>query len=301
MRPSVLGIATVTALISATLLAVPVAGTAAPVAPLYQEYVAMGDSFTSSTGFNTLPDTRFVPIGCAQAKTNYPHQVAAMLQVPTFTDASCGGATINNIAGPQGTFSGVNAPQLDRLTPTTDLVTIGISGNDIGLVQLSVACGVAGVTLTSCKAQNTKGGVDRVSAKIAETQVELEAAVEAVQARSPLARVVLVNYLESVPDNGRACFPLVPVRQVDMPWLSAKYQEMNTMIAAAAANTGADVADTYTPTIGHSTCAPPRTRYVETVGVITLNPVGSISAPLHPNIAGATAQAAAVYAAITAG
>ncbi len=301
MRTSLLGAVTATAVLGATLLAVPAAGSEpeAPVAPAYTEYVAMGDSFTSSTGFSALPDTRFVPIGCAQSRTDYPHLVAAMLQVPTFIDASCGGATIDNLAGPQRTFGGVNAPQLDRLTPTTDLVTIGISGNDIGMVQVSVECGVAGLTLTSCQAKFTKGGVDRVSAKIAETQVELEAAVEAVQARSPHARVILVNYLESVPDSGRACFPLVPVRQVDMPWLSAKYQEMNAMIAAAAANTGADLADTYTPSIGHSTCAPPRTRYVETVGVLTLNPIGSISAPLHPNRAGAVAQAAAVYAEIT--
>jgi lysophospholipase L1-like esterase len=300
MRTSLLGAITATSLLGATLLAVPAVGSepVTPVEPAYTEYVAMGDSFTASTGFSTLPDTRFVPIGCTQSKTDYPHQVAAMLQVATFVDASCGGATIDNLAGPQKTFGGINAPQLDRLTPTTDLVTIGISGNDIGMVQVSVECAIAGLTLTSCKAQNTKGGVDRVSARIAATQVELEAAVQAVKERSPHARVILVNYLESVPDSGRACFPLVPVRQVDMPWLSDKFKEMNAMIAAAAANTGADLADTYTPTIGHSVCAPPRTRYVETVGVLTLNPIGSISAPLHPNIAGATAQAAAVYAEI---
>ena len=196
-----------------------------------------------------------------------------------------------HLAGPQNTGLGLNAPQLDRLTPTTDLVTIGIGGNDIGLVQVSVECAFAGVTFTSCKARYTKGGVDRVSAKIAATQVELEAAVEAVRARSPHARVILVNYLESVPDSGLGCYPFVPVNPPDMVWLSAKYKEMNAMIAAAAANTGADLADTYTPTIGHSTCASPRTRYVETLGVLTVNPVGSISGPLHPNRAGAAAQA----------
>jgi lysophospholipase L1-like esterase len=298
MRALTLG--TATALIGATLLAVPIAETASAttVEPLYQEYVAMGDSFTSSTGYSTLPTTQFVPLGCTQSVSDYPHQLATMLQVPTFTDASCGGATSANLAGTQNTGLGVNAPQLDRLTPTTDLVTIGIGGNDIGLVQVSVECAVAGVTFTSCKARYTSGGVDRVSAKIAATRLKLEAAVAAVRARSPHARVILVNYLESVPDDGKGCYPLVPVTPTDMAWLSARFKEMNAMIAAAAANTGADLADTYTPTIGHSVCAPPRTRYVEPLGVLTVNPVGSISAPLHPNQAGAAAQALAVYATI---
>ena len=301
MRRSLLGSATAIALISATLLTAPGIATASATSdpPAYQEYVAMGDSYTASSGFSSLPSTQFVPIGCAQAVTNYPHQVAKLLQVPKFTDASCGGATSDDLAGSQNTGGGVNRPQLDRLTPTTDLVTIGIGGNDVGLVQLAVECALASVTFTSCKTRYTSGGVDRASVKIAATQVKIETAVQAVRARSPHARVILVNYLEAVPDDGQGCYPFVPVKPTDMAWFTAKYKEMNAMIAAAASNTGADLADTYTPTIGHSTCAPAKTRYVEPLGLLTLNPVGSISAPLHPNIAGATAQSIAVYAEIT--
>lgn len=292
--------ASATALIGATMVAVSAPAGADPsapaVAPLYREYVAMGDSYTASTGYSSLPTTEYVPVGCAQSRTDYPHQVAALLAVETFIDASCGGATIDDLTSPQNTAGGVNPPQLDRLTPTTDLVTIGIGGNDIGMVQIGIDCALAGVTLTSCKTKYTRGGADQVSVRIAATLNELETAVDAVHARSPHARVVLVNYLETVPDSGQSCYPLVPINPRDMAWFAAKFKEMNAMLATAAERTGAELVDTYTPTIGHNVCAAPTKRYVETLGVLTLNPIGSISAPLHPNRAGANAQSRIIHA-----
>ena len=73
------------------------AGAATPTT--YKEYVALGDSYTSSTGFSMVPDQTFVPLGCAQSVSDYPHQVAGLLKVATVRDASCGGATTNNFAG----------------------------------------------------------------------------------------------------------------------------------------------------------------------------------------------------------
>jgi lysophospholipase L1-like esterase len=271
-------------------------------APAYQEYVALGDSYTASTGFNTLPDQTFVPLGCAQAVTDYPHQVATLLHVATFRDASCGGATTSDFTAPQSVPGGTNAPQFDRITPTTDLVTIGIGGNDVGLVGLAEECLQAGLTLQSCKANHTKNGVDDVSAKIAAARPKIEAAVNGARARAAAnVRIVVVNYLEAVPDNGKGCYPLVPLSPTDMAWFTQKYKEMNAMLAAAAAATNADLADTYSPTIGHNVCALPWVRYVETVTVVSLNPIGSIAAPLHPNVAGANAQSQLVFARIAQG
>ena len=56
--------------------------------------------------------------------------------------------------------------------------------------------------------------------------------------------------------------------------------------------------DTYTPTIGHNACTLPTVRYVETAGVLSINPTVNIAAPLHPNVAGANAQSAIVGDAI---
>ncbi len=272
----------------------------AATAPSYKEYVALGDSYTSSTGFSMLPDQTFVPLGCAQSVSDYPHQVAALLKVPTFRDASCGGATTSNFAGPQSTQAGTNSPQFDRITPTTDLITIGIGGNDIGLVGLAQECLQS--TVASCKSAHVKNGVDDVSAKIAATQPKIEAAVAGARARAAKkARIILVNYLEAMPDNEQGCYPFVPVKPDDAAWFTQKYKEMNAMLARAAAATKAEVADTYTPTIGHNACTLPNVRYVETFTVISLNPAVNIAAPLHPNQAGANAQSQLVFAHITRG
>jgi lysophospholipase L1-like esterase len=274
------------------------AGAATP--PTYQEYVALGDSYTASTGFSMLPDQTFVPLGCAQSVSDYPHQVAALLKVPTFRDASCGSATTANFAGSQSTQAGTNPPQFDRIKPTTDLVTIGIGGNDIGLVGLAEECLQS--TVVSCKSTHVKNGVDDVSAKIAATQPKIEAAIVGARARAAKkARIILVNYLEAMPDNEKGCYPLVPVSPEDAQWFTQKYKEMNAMLARAAAAQKAEVADTYGPTIGHNACTLPNVRYVETFTVISLNPAVNIAAPLHPNQAGANAQSQLVFAHIARG
>lgn len=297
-RPSVYIALLIAGLAAASSLVFSPAGAAT--APRYQEYVALGDSYTSSTGFSMVPDQTFVPLGCAQSVSDYPHQVASLLKVPAFRDASCGGATTNNFSGPQATQAGTNAPQFDRISSTTDLITIGIGGNDIGLVGLAQECLQS--TLVSCKSKHVKNGVDDVSAKIAATQPKIEAAIAGARARAARkARVILVNYLEAMPDNEKGCYPLVPVSPADAQWFTQKYKEMNAMLAAAAAAQKAEVADTYGPTIGHNACTPPNVRYVEAAGVISLNPLVNIAAPLHPNQAGANAQSQLVFAHITRG
>ena len=78
-----------------------------------------------------------------------------------------------------------------------------------------------------------------------------------------------------------------------MQYLYARFLELNAMVARAAAKGGADLVDTYTPSIGHDVCAAPNQRYVEGLGVLSLNDV-AIAIPAHPTAAGARAQAAAV-------
>ncbi|MEY2588789.1 MAG: hypothetical protein QOJ67_773, partial [Acidimicrobiaceae bacterium] len=74
-------------------------------------YAAMGDSYTS--GPLVLPhDTTWVPEDCGQSVRNYPHLAAAAIGATTFTDVSCGSATIDDLYQPQTglPLGGVNAP-----------------------------------------------------------------------------------------------------------------------------------------------------------------------------------------------
>jgi len=100
-------------------------------------YVALGDSYTAGPLIMPMNDA-FV---CARSARDYPALLAARLQVQQFTDVSCSSATTRDFGSPQpGNVSGTNAPQYDALTRGTTLVTVGIGGNDIGLVGLAESC-----------------------------------------------------------------------------------------------------------------------------------------------------------------
>lgn len=286
-----------------------VAQSASAAGPAYAEYVALGDSWSADVviaDLNGPPDTTHVPLGCAQSHSNYPKQVAAAIGITSFRDATCGAATTDHFWGPQSVpFGGVNPPQFDRLTPTTDLVTIGIGGNDAGFAGDAFSCItpvidpvlIAGVKLQpSCKDKFTKGGVDQLAQQIAESRPKLIAAIDEVQRRAPLARVLVVDYLAALPRKG--CWPTVPIWHEDMVYLHDTMLKLNAMVKDAALTAGAEFVDTYTPSLGHHVCTGPLKRYVEGLGLVSLNDP-AIAVPAHPNQAGADAQAAAVLAALT--
>jgi len=294
-------------LASATLVALTsTSGAEAAVAPAYQEYVALGDSWSADVviaDLHGLPDDTHVPMGCGQSHSNYPKLVAKALAIPTFRDATCGSATTADFYAPQNApAGGVNPPQFDRLTPTTDLVTVGIGGNDAGFAGAAVSCItplidpklLLGTKLApSCKDKFTAGGVDQLARDIANSRDDLVAAFDEIQRRSPLARVIVVDYLAALPRFG--CWPLVPIWQEDMIYLHDTFLRLNAMVREAAAEAGVEFVDTYSQTQGHHVCTGPLKRYVEGLGLVSVNDP-AIAVPAHPNQAGADAQARVVLA-----
>jgi hypothetical protein len=75
--------------------------------------------------------------------------------------------------------------------------------------------------------------------------------------RSPNASVLVVNYSAIFPHAGPGCWPQMPVAEGDVPWLRAKQEELNAMLAAQAAAHGAEVIDVYAASRGHDACALP--------------------------------------------
>ena len=260
-------------------------------------YVALGDSYTS--GPLVLPhDTTWVPEDCGQSVRNYPHLAAAAIPVASFTDVSCGSATINDLYQPQDGLpaGGVNAPQLDAVGPDADVVTLGMGGNDVGFVGLALGCirFVGPPAEQPCSPEYTAGGRDRMSEKIAEVGPELGQAIRDIHTKAPNAQVFIVSYPTSLPDDGVACWPYVPILPEDMPYLVAKYKEMNAMLAAQAAANGATFIDIYTSSIGHDACQIPAVAWVN--GMVVVPP----SYPAHPNQFGLAHSGAVVAAAIQA-
>ncbi|MFD0346933.1 hypothetical protein ACFQ0M_14495 [Kitasatospora aburaviensis] len=70
---------------------------------------------------------------------NYGHLVAAALKAANYTDVTCAAAKVKAMTQAQyDAFIRVNDPQLDAVTADTDLVTLGIGGNDLGVTDLGL-------------------------------------------------------------------------------------------------------------------------------------------------------------------
>ncbi|WP_187776368.1 SGNH/GDSL hydrolase family protein [Antrihabitans cavernicola] len=276
-------------------------GTQASAAPAYSEYVALGDSWSADVSVLNAT-TRFTPIACAQSNANYPKQVAAALGVAVFRDATCGGATTADMTSPQqisqvgGLLAGVNPAQFDRLTPTTDLVTVGIGGNDVGLADAIMGCTSNVDVGTPCKDRFFKGGVDTISVKTRETEAKIVDVIAGIRARSPKAKIELVGYLDGVPTQ-RGCFATIPITDGDITWIGQKLVELDGVMRSAAATAGANYVDTYSTSIGHDACQAPGVRWVEGLVPFSSDPPGP-AVPFHPNQLGADHQARAVLTAL---
>jgi lysophospholipase L1-like esterase len=285
-----------------TAQAAPVSRAGSP-APAYQEYVALGDSWSADVVIADTdgpPDSTYAPTGCAQSHRNYPKLLAAALEVPVFRDATCGSATTDDFYAPQtGLPTGeTNPPQFDRLTRTTDLVTVGIGGNDAGFAGAAMDCISPLPQGAQCKEKYTAGGTDQLAQRIAESEPKLVRALKEIHKRSPKARILMLDYLAGIPETG--CYPVVPVSDSDMAYLYATFQKLNAMVKRAAAAGGAELVDTYTPSLGHHVCAAPTDRYVEGLGIVSVNGV-AVAVPAHPNSAGAASQFRSTLAAVQAG
>ncbi|HET6711177.1 SGNH/GDSL hydrolase family protein [Amycolatopsis sp.] len=219
-------------------------------------YVALGDSFTSGP---FIPAQRLDPLGCGRSTANYPSVVAAALKPGNFTDVSCAGADTGAMTRPQKVpFNGTNGPQLDALRIDTDLVTLGVGGNDYGVFgTLTATCpGLRATDPTGnpCEKHFTTNGVDTIGTAITSIQPRIEGVLAAIHQRSPGARVLVVGYPRIAPDSGY-CPDVLPFADGDYAWLNSVEKDLNQALEDAAANGDAEYVDTYGPSRGHDACA----------------------------------------------
>ncbi|WP_086818782.1 SGNH/GDSL hydrolase family protein [Allokutzneria sp. NRRL B-24872] len=257
----------------------------------FERYVSLGDSFVSGP---YIPQPRPESRGCLRTTGNYPTVLAAALKVREHADASCIGAFTHHMTTAQDepSWDIDNPPQLDRLTPDTDLVTITTGGIDIGFMQLAIDCALASFSDplgTPCKKKHTVDGVEQIGKRIEAAAPKVDAVLAELKRRAPKAKVVFVGYPRLVP-AAVGCFPTVPIAFGDVEYLDGLQQKLNKALAAQAAANGIPFVDAYRASEGRDACQAPEVRWME--GVIPSSP----TAPAHPNAAGMTAVAKLVHA-----
>jgi lysophospholipase L1-like esterase len=252
---------------------------AAAAAPV--DYVALGDSYSAASG--VLPPDPTAPLLCLRSSRNYPHVIANATGV-RLTDVTCGAAETKHFTASQ--YPGV-APQLNAVHGDTDLVTMTIGGNDSSVfVGAILACGSAGLlTLGHGSPCEDIYGDHFANTVRTTTYPALVAALQAVRAKAPGARVAILGYPWIVPETG-GCFDRMPIARGDVPYLRALQATLNDAVSRAATATGATYVDMSAASNGHDACAPVGTRWIEPV-LQTTNPV-----VVHPNALGEAQMAA---------
>ncbi|EYT56673.1 GDSL family lipase [Dietzia sp. UCD-THP] len=272
-------------------------------------YVALGDSY-AAVGRVAPGSWGAGPVACVRTDDAYPTVVARELGVGTFINASCGGATADDLWEPARHGA---PPQLDALDAQTDLVTLTIGGNDVGFAAVIVACALRPNTapellpvvesITSGLAQGfdaTAGCSDVIDRQATRALEELDTRMDSVYAeiarRSPAARVVTVGYLSAVPDDQTLlsspdCAPFIEISDAERDKVRGFQQGINRVVRDAALRNGATVVIPDEP--GHSMCTPPDTRWVDFTGLQTA------SVPVHPTSAGHAHVAGRVVSALS--
>ncbi|RSN66706.1 GDSL family lipase [Streptomyces sp. WAC 04229] len=259
--------------------AVPPAGAV----PTAGHYAALGDSFSSGLGIPTQTDAT-----CGRSDHNYPTLVASAVGASSATDVTCAGATTRHITGSQ---DGI-APQIDAVRADTAVVTLGIGGNDLdlaGTIKRCVLLAYLSPNGAPCKTSYTLGGTDEIGSRINATAPKVAAGLQAIRAKAPQARILLVGYPALVPDDGTACRSTIPLATGDFPWLRDKTRQLNSVLSQVAAAGGATFVDTYTPSVGHDACKPAGVRWIEPTDT-------AAAAGFHPNAAAHQNTAAGITA-----
>lgn len=218
------------------------------------EYVALGDSYTAGPLIRqTVP-----ALGCFRSTHNYPALLAEALDVETLADVSCSGADTTDLTSPQRFGLGAVAPQLSALSADTDLVTVGIGGNDFGvfgsLVWTCPRLRAYDPDGAPCRDHFRDRGRDRLLAAIAATRDRLDRTVEQIHRRAPHAEVFVVGYPRIAPTTG-TCPRVLPFADGDYRYANRVERRLNSALRHAALTHDAAFVDTYRASRGHDACA----------------------------------------------
>ena len=244
------------------------------------DYVALGDSYSAGPLVATM---RTDPSNCYRSTQNYPAFLADYLVVSTYTDVTCSRADSTALKGRQGfEEDGTSVPpQLDALSPKTDLVTLGIGGNDFGIFTSLLDFSKGG----SPKEQQTlQRNVVRVQGRVA-------GAVRAISAKAPNAAVYVVGYPHILPDREPcAAIRLAPAQLTAAAQLTQRFTDS---LKTGAESAGATFVDLDEASTGHDVCAG------EDAWINGPEMRPGIAASFHPMLIGMRGTAAEVFSAIT--
>lgn len=218
--------------------------------PSVGSYVALGDSFTAAP---YVPRTDLAG-GCLRSSGNYPALVAAATGA-RLTDVSCSSATTDDVLTGQvvGLGRGRVRAQLRAVNRGTDLVTVGIGGNDEGLFATLVGRCTSLASRSGSPCAEAVAADEQPTAAVARTGRRVAAVLRRVRRTAPAARVLLVGYPRLVdPDRGCGALPLAAG---DRPFVARLERALDFALRRAAERTDAEYVEVHRASRGHEICS----------------------------------------------
>lgn len=196
-------------------------------------YVALGDSYSSGVGSGSYDSASG---DCKRSSKAYPALWAAAHAPSSFSFTACSGAVTSDVL----------AKQLAPLSASTGTVSISIGGNDAGFADV----------MTTCVLQSTDTCVARVNTARAYVNSTLPASLDkvydAIRAKAPQARVVVLGYPRFYQLNG-SC--IAGLTETERSAINNASDLLDSVIAKRAAGHGFSFGDVRTTFTGHEICS----------------------------------------------
>jgi lysophospholipase L1-like esterase len=219
------------ALLLTATVAVVAAGTAHVAAPAY---VALGDSYSSGVGSGSY---KGVNGKCLRSSKAYPILWAAANSPAGFSFQACSGARTTDVI----------KSQLTDLGPDTRLVSISVGGNDTGFSSAMGTC------VLSPSTKNCLSRIDTARAYIQNTLPgRLDAVYDAIRAKAPAARVVVLGYPRLYQLRSPKCADLSEDKRVAV---NSTADLLDSVIEKRATDHGFAFGDVRSPFTGHELCS----------------------------------------------
>ena len=237
-----------------TVFAAALTGTGIPAkAATAVNYVALGDSYASGVGAGGTSGS------CSQTANAYPALWAKANSPSSFTFTACSGATTSDVI----------SSQLAALSSATTLVSLTIGGNDVGFTSIMETCVLestssceSAVSSAESYANNTLPG-------------KLATLLSDIHADAPNAKVIVLDYPVFYDTSVSVCIGL---SSADHTAIDTGINDLDGVIAAAAADNNATFADVRSQFSGHEICD--SSAWLHSLNIL------DISESYHPTAAG---------------
>ncbi|MDF0371452.1 SGNH/GDSL hydrolase family protein [Streptomyces sp. NPDC000971] len=220
-------------LFTLAIAAVAALGVAQPASAAGENYVALGDSYSSGVGAGSYTSESG---DCKRSTNAYPYLWKNANAPSSFAFVACSGATTTS----------VSSGQLGALSSSTTLVSVTAGGNDVGFADV----------MQTCVLQSEATCVSRVNTAVTAIQNSLPGKLDSlytgIRSRAPQAHVVVLGYPRFYKLSGTC---IAGLTEAERGAINNASDVLNGVLAKRAANSGftfSSVVDEFT---GHELCS----------------------------------------------